>query len=287
MAEQEASAESKLNIATYFIMNSPVGEVHDVVADVQKLVNDPGVLNDGQVQKILKDYNVDQLTTAPDPANEQNMLMVCAAGMVDETSFLDPNTGRVLKFDHKKQRFTEVTERKQVLDGEIAKFRASIAKSVEAYVNDNYKSGKCVTSTFGADSGKVTICVSAKNTNLGNYWTGGWRGLYSLHVERQGQVELKGSIKINVHYFEDGNVQLHSTLEKSANVNVSSDDATGKEVAKAIEKIESDFQLQLEDMYLNMHRTTFKAMRRFYPVTREKMNWTTSVHSLASEVTKS
>jgi len=108
-----------------------------------------------------------------------------------------------------------------------------------------------------------------------------------LHVERQGQVELKGSIKINVHYFEDGNVQLHSALDKSVNVNISSDDATGKEVAKAIEKIETDFQTQLEDMYVNMHRTTFKAMRRFYPVTREKMNWTTSVHSLASEVTKS
>jgi len=283
----EASPEAKMNIATYFIMNSPSGEVHDVVADVQKLVSDPAVLGDREMNRILKDYNVDQMITAPDPANEQNLVMVCAAGLVDENTFLDPSTGRVLKFDHKKQRFTEVTERKQVLDGQIATYRASVAKAVDNYVTENYKGGKCITATFGADNGKVTVCISAKNTNLGNFWTGSWRGTYTLHVERQGQAELKGSIKINVHYFEDGNVQLHSTLEKAMNINVSNEDATAKEVAKAIEKIETDFQVQLEDMYVNMHRTTFKAMRRFYPVTREKMNWTTSVHSLASEVNKS
>jgi len=283
----EASPEAKLNIATYFIMNSPSGEVHDVMADVQKLLSDPSVLGESQMNKILKDYNIDQLTTAPDPANEQSLLMVCAAGLVDENHFLDPSTGRVVKFDHRKQRFTEVTERKQVLDEQIAKYRASIAKAVEGYVNENYKGGKCITASFGADNGKVSVCISAKNTNLANFWTGSWRGVYTVNVDRQGQAELKGSIRINVHYFEDGNVQLHSNLEKAMNINISNEDATAKEVAKAIEKIETDFQVQLEDMYVNMHRTTFKAMRRFYPVTREKMNWTTSVHSLASEVNKS
>jgi len=283
----EASPEAKLNIATYFIMNSPSVEVHDVMADVQKLLSDPSVLGESQMNKILKDYNIDQLTTAPDPANEQSLLMVCAAGLVDENHFLDPSTGRVVKFDHRKQRFTEVTERKQVLDEQIAKYRASIAKAVEGYVNENYKGGKCITASFGADNGKVSVCISAKNTNLANFWTGSWRGVYTVNVDRQGQAELKGSIRINVHYFEDGNVQLHSNLEKAMNINISNEDATAKEVAKAIEKIETDFQVQLEDMYVNMHRTTFKAMRRFYPVTREKMNWTTSVHSLASEVNKS
>lgn len=282
----EASPEAKLNIATYFIMNSPSGEVHDVMADVQKLLSDPSVLGESQMNKILKDYNIDQLTTAPDPANEQSLLMVCAAGLVDENHFLDPSTGRVVKFDHRKQRFTEVTERKQVLDEQIAKYRASIAKAVEGYVNENYKGGKCITASFGADNGKVSVCISAKNTNLANFWTGSWRGVYTVNVDRQGQAELKGSIRINVHYFEDGNVQLHANVNQAAKVNVTAkEDETGGSIAASIAKIENDFHGHLEEMYVKMHTQTFKQMRRFYTLQREPMKWSVAAHAMASEVT--
>ena len=70
---------------------------------------------------------------------------------------------------------------------------------------------------------------------------------------------------------------------------VGDEESTGKEIAKALNRIESDFQVQLliqreccdcsqlfgvtqnnmEEMYVNMHRTTFKAMRRFLPISRQ------------------
>jgi len=117
----EATPEAKLNIATYFIMNSPPGEVHDVVTDVTKLLNDPQTLNDGAISKIMRDYNNEQFFIANDP--EGVPLMVSAFGQVDSDSYLDPNTNRVLKFDQRKQKFTEVSEKKQVLDDSISKYR--------------------------------------------------------------------------------------------------------------------------------------------------------------------
>lgn len=37
-------------------------------------------------------------------------------------------------------------------------------------------------------------------------------------------------------------------------------------------------------MYVNMHRNTFKNMRRFLPVSKVKFQWNSAAHSLASEV---
>jgi len=283
---EEASPEAKLNIATYFIMNSPPGEVHDVVTDVTKLLNDPQTLTEAALTKIMRDYNTEQFLIANDP--EGVPLLVTAYGQVDGDSYLDPNTGRILKFDHRKQKFTEVTDKKQVLDDSIAKYRTQTAKLVDTYIEQNFKTGKCVSAVYGSDNGKLTVCISARNVNLSNFWTGGWRSTYSLMVGSTGDTELKGNIKINVHYFEDGNVQLHTTMDKTHKVNVTSDaDATAQEIQKAIGKIESDFQALLEEMYVNMHHKTFKAMRRYYSVTRTPMIWNSSAHTLTTEMNKS
>jgi len=280
---EQATPEQKLNISTYFLMSSPTGEVEDVITDVKKLVNDPVVLNEDALVKILANYNTEQLTAATDP--DGNSVLITTYGQVSSDLFLDPNTGRVLRFDHRKRKITEVTEQKQVLKDDIAKYRSAIASSLASYVDANYKEGKCVTAVYGADNGTVTVCVSAKNVHLGNFWTGGWRSVFSLNVGKMGSTEMKANVKINVHYFEDGNVQLNTHVDKSVNITVTSDEeATGKNIAVAIAQIESEFQSQLEEMYVNMHRTTFKSMRRFLPVNRSPMVWNLAAHSLAGGV---
>jgi len=268
-----------LNISTYFIMSSPTGEVDDVVTDVVKLVADPKTLDDSTLNRILKDYNTEQLVFAPAPEGNPNVI-VSAFGQVSADEYVDPTTGRVLHFDHRKRKFTAASDKKQVLDETVAKYRASIAKSIETYQTGQYKSGKTACAVYGADNGNISIVISAKNVNLGNFWSGGWRSVYTLNVKSRGATEMKGSVKINVHYFEDGNVQLHAAIDKVATINVGSEDETGKEISKALNKIETEFQTNMEEMYVNMHRTTFKSMRRFLPISRQPMNWNMAAHSL-------
>jgi len=277
---EEATPEQKVFIATYFINSSPTGEVDDVLADVNKLVNDPSVLNDGTLNKILQDYNMEQLTVAND--SEGNPVLVSPNGRVADDLFLDPNTGRVLKFDHRKRAFLEETDQKQVLNDDVEEYRKAIQTVMDEYAKNSFKEDKCHIAVYGVDSGDITVCVSAANVHLGNFWTGGWKAVYSLNIK--GSAELKGTVKINVHYFEDGNVQLHSSITKSAKIGKMSAAETAKEVGQAIATIETDFQSNLEEMYVNMHRTTFKSMRRFLPISRQPMNWQTAQHSLAQEV---
>jgi len=192
-----------------------------------------------------------------------------------------------MRFDHRKRKFLEVTDQKQVLSERINGYRVAIEKELKAYVESSYKAGKCVSAVYGADSGVITLCLSAANVHLGNFWTGSWRGVYQLNVSSPTTVELKTDIKINVHYFEDGNVQLHTKFPARNSVQVSDEKKTAAAVLKIIRQLETEFQANLEQMYIEMHSHTFKQMRRFYPLSKQPMNWNLAAHRMAGELSGS
>lgn len=283
MAE-ESSPAHKVNIAAYFIQSSPTAEVQDVVKDVQILVNDTSVLSEEKLDAIMQQYNTENMIYAPAPSGDE--VMVSVFGQVDSNKYLDPNTGRVLIFDHRKQQWVGETDQKQVLPPQTDEMRVAVATAVKSYVDGAYHKGKAISAVYASDDGFLTVCISSKNTRLSSYWTGSIRSSFRVDVSKQGSADLAGHIKINVHYFEEGNVQLNTTHQKTAKVQVGDAATTAKNIVSTIDKIESEFQGNLEELYVNMHSNTFKAMRRFLPISGQPMNWNPNVHSLASEVTK-
>lgn len=284
MSDEEytaASPEQMINISNYFVTSSPTGEVHDVLVDVAKLVGDSSVLTDEAIKKIMREYNVEQLQPAKTP--DGHSIVVSSHGQVSDTEYLDPSTGKVLTFDHREHKFTGETDKKQELSGDINGFRKAIEEALGKYNDAQYKKDKCVITVYGADDGKITICLSARNTNLSAYWTGGWRSTFTLNVKDKGSGEMTCNSKVNVHYFEDGNVQLHAATEKKAAVKVTDEASTAEAVVRAVSSYESEFQASMEEMYVDMHRTTFKKMRRFLPITKQPMNWNVHAHQMVGQ----
>lgn len=101
--------------------------------------------------------------------------------------------------------------------------------------------------------------------------TGRWRSSYELDLS-QGQATLRGSIQINVHFFEQGNVQLATSftptipLPESINASSSSPADIAKATLKAIAKVEEEYQLELNEAYRDMADRTFRNLRRVLPV---------------------
>eukprot|EP01083_Nonionella_stella_P084011 232413_1 len=282
---QEATPQEKLKIATHFILKSPNGEVNDVVADLQKLLQSTQthILDGDTVHRILRKYNTDQLFFASDSL--ANLVLVCDIGERDSSNYYDPKNKRYLYFDHETKKFgAESSAPDRGLSDRVEQYRFAVQSGMEKYASETFTPGKYSTSTFGNDNGMITAIVSAKNLNLRNYWSGGWRSVYTVNTNQQGQTEVRAVIKLNVHYFEDGNVQLITELKKSASVDVSDPESTGQEIVGVIDTIETEFQSNLEEFYVKMHESTFKAMRRFLPVTGVKMKWKIHGHSLATEV---
>jgi capping protein alpha len=114
---------------------------------------------------------------------------------------------------------------------------------------------------------KIAILLVANKYSPNNFWNGRWRSSYIFDPLAS---SLSGTIKVDVHYYEDGNVRL--LTDKAVEASVSSS-ATGAEILKAIAVAERKYQEELNRGFTNLSEGAFKSLRRQLPVTRQKIEW--------------
>lgn len=283
-APLSASAQS---ILQYFLLHTPPGEAEHVIADLKVLTNDASLLDEHALQPVLRTYNTGQLahcttdqsaTILLTPYNQYTVPQNSTQNADQHTSteqqydqYIDPNSKHVYTVNHVDRTATVTEHTYHPMDAHLDGLRAAVQKQLEQYITDYYSVKKVVGCVYALHS-ELVICISGQNTNLANYWTGSWNSVYKYNTINQ---QLSGTINIQVHYFEDGNVQLHNThTMQSVAVDSGSDEsALSAAVLQQIQAFESAYQQSLSDMYENMNEITFKQMRRFLPITRTKFQW--------------
>lgn len=151
----------------------------------------------------------------------------------------------------------------------------SLLKSVSTYFSEHYpaspnsaytvcKSSKS-SSSSSTDSVVAILLVSNKYSPQ-NFLSGRWRSSYFYSPATQ---SLTGTIKINVHYYEDGNVALTATKS----VHIETAGSTGAEIVREISRLEKSYQEEVNRSFVAMNETGFKGLRRQLPVTRQKVEW--------------
>ena len=101
---------------------------------------------------------------------------------------------------------------------------------------------------------------------MGTFRNGRWRSLYILDPSSG---NLEGSIKVDVHYYEDGNVRLLTNKPLAGSVSADTGSAFAKEIATA----ERKYQEELNRGFTSLSEGAFKSLRRQLPVTRQKIEW--------------
>lgn len=268
--EEEITTEEIIEIVTGFLLNSPPGEFMEVVTDVRGLLDDESVINTS-APATFREYNTDQMLEVDSPAGHK--VLITKVGEVADGEFLDPKGKQVLTFDHIRQQVTGSRAAGGEIDGDVESFRAAIEAEAEKYAKQHYQHGS-VTVYGKKEGGKnvVTICLSSFKFNPNNFWNGRWRSQWVVSFSG-GQVDLSGKVRVNVHYYEDGNVQMTTDTPKKATCNGGGADQLAANVIGCIKKIEQDYHAKLELSYATLSDTTFKALRRILPITRTKVEW--------------
>lgn len=84
---------------------------------------------------------------------------------------------------------------------------------------------------------------------------------------------FEGHCNTQVHYFEEGNVQLHTAKEMQLNIEGTDDTTRAKSIVRAIQEHEDKYQQELFQSSTTLSEGNFRALRRQLPMTRQKIDW--------------
>jgi len=271
--ENPISEEERIKIAANFLFHAPPGEFKEVFLDLRGLLSDDRVLKKS-LSSINANYNQDQFIQCELEGSAEPCL-ITEFNEQPDGRYYDPRTKRTFKFDHLHYKTSDLETYADV-DRLSEGWREAIERELTAYVKVHYKNAAC--SVFGSsDQGHCTVvmCIEAHKFQPSNYWNARWRSRWALTFQpgAGAEVELDGVIKAQVHYYEDGNVQLVSQKEIKETVRPVDAEQTAKDILKLIEKCENEYQNAISENYQSMSESTFKALRRALPVTKSKLDW--------------
>jgi capping protein alpha len=117
------------------------------------------------------------------------------------------------------------------------------------------------------DDSQLALVTVANKYSPSNYWNGRWRSSY-FYTPSSGT--LTGTIKVDVHYYEDGNVRLLTSKDVSLSAGAN---AGAADIVRQIAGVEKKYQEDLNKAFASLSEGAFKSLRRQLPITRQKIEW--------------
>ena len=263
------SDADRVKIASQFICLTPPGEFVEVFNDIRILLNNDGLLKDKGSPAFAK-YNKDQFT--PVLLSDQRSALVSHHSQLPDGRFFDPTSRSTFRFDHMRREASDI--RKDWSPNQTESYREAVDKEALGYVTEHFSSG--AVTVFGTMDGanyKLVLCIENHKFSSSNFWNARWRSEWTASFAPRGQVEVKGILKVQVHYYEAGNVQLVSSKEIKDRYGDEGEQPMAKKLLDIIRGAEAVFQEALNENYRTMNSTTFKALRRALPITHTKLDW--------------
>lgn len=208
--DQQDGGRTPADMVSSFLLHAPPGEFPEVLDDVKGIVRDEHLVSE-QVSKVLPKYNKTQLTPIKLEGSEHSVIL-SSFNEIGDSRFVDPRAKKSFVYNHMTGIISEVADWNP--DASAEPWRSALEQEWTNYSAEHYHEGAgSVFSSYKDDIVTLNACLEGHQFQPKKFWNGRWRSVWSISINpsKDKQVELKGLIRLHVHYYEDGNVQLVSS----------------------------------------------------------------------------
>ncbi|CAI5755695.1 unnamed protein product [Candida verbasci] len=245
------------------IESSPPVELKEVSNLINKLTNDQSIIDDSILSFIeengiiYQDYIISNLNK-----DKQS------------SKYIDYIRKQLFNVDFKQGKIIDLED--YAPNQQYPDYFDDLVDKLEQYGQDYYPS--TFASTIIPNEDSIHVILIGQRSNNANFYTGQWNSKYTI----KSNGEISGKIKLDIHYFEDGNVRL----KFNEGVTGSIDNLTSSNILNFINNQESKIILKLIENFNNLNQQQFKNLRRLLPVTRSNINWGNAIgnYRLGSDV---
>ncbi|KAH6908026.1 F-actin-capping protein subunit alpha [Coprinopsis sp. MPI-PUGE-AT-0042] len=176
----------RIQAVSNFLLQSPPGEINDVLNDIRNIIADDEALQEG-VAPALQEYNVKQFTTVDVPETNHQSIVSEAARVggseSNEQRFLDPRSNTTFLFDH----LTLEASAPQPYepDAQYEEVREALDKASLTYLSSHFLDGAVSVFPPNETSPEFMIQIVANKYNPTNYWSGRWRSQYAVNFNEK------------------------------------------------------------------------------------------------------
>ncbi|KTW32308.1 uncharacterized protein T551_00399 [Pneumocystis jirovecii RU7] len=245
----------------HLIENSPPGEVNDVLNDIRILTNNDKTFFEEILPSLTK-YNMEQFTNVRIPGSDSETI-VSKFNSNEDGWFFDPILKKSFQFDHINLKVLDV--KSYETDMKVIEKITGLQKPLLAYLSEHFPSNVNY-GIFPCKNDIYNIIIVGNKYNPVNFWNGRWRSFYQFS---ESSLTITGTLLIDVHYYEDGNVCL--TTRQTLSFEAKSLDCY--DIITAIAAEEKKYQEELNTAFSGLNDYDFKSLRRQLPMTKQKMNW--------------
>lgn len=240
------------SIVQSLIDNTPSGEVQEVYKDLKTITGDRA---DDVILDAIAQYNIKNFI----PVRVDGKSVIISEFNKEGAKFFDPVSSSLFSVDHLNRVGLDVEPCQKTL----SESQKSIYDDLKTYASKNF-AGDVSYAVYSSGNAQDEVIIALVSTKYspGNFWNGHWRSIYSYNPHTN---NLKGTLDIDVHYFEDGNVafKFHKDIEVQEAVNP----------IVAIKSQENEIEREMGSSFAALNERDFKSLRRRLPVTRSKINW--------------
>ncbi|OBA23209.1 subunits of heterodimeric actin filament capping protein Capz [Metschnikowia bicuspidata var. bicuspidata NRRL YB-4993] len=255
-------------IVSSLVETAPTGEINEVKADLLALASDE---------------NRATINDALDSQIDQNGLIVSGELIASKLN-KDPSSSKYWDYIEKRK-FNVDLDSKKAIDIESAEpgveypsYFDKLVELLKQYGEDHYPS-EYAFSVIPELASSVKIVIIGQKLNKNNFYTGIWKSVYS--VDSEGTIE--GSVKLDIHYYEEGNVRLE--FDEATPTSLIKE-VSASAIVNVINKAENEATMKILGDFTLLNQKYFKNLRRLLPVTKLKINWGKAIgaYRLGSDV---